>query len=116
MAKSDFSHNPFIRGAYSNQVPGINENHYKALDHPIQQRLHFTGEHHGLDMYGYADIPYEKAMEVAANIKRCMMNEECATDAPIVSSKCTTTSTNGSYSLKLNIFILFYMTFIIYCL
>jgi len=83
MKRNDFSINPNFLGSYSYQIAGINENDYKAMDHPVQQSIYFAGEAYQRWEFGYAHGAYDSGLGAAKNITNCMRDKDkCATDSP----------------------------------
>ena len=92
--RNTFSTDRFFQGAYSLQVPGITENDHKALAHPVNKRLWFTGEYTNGYEYGFTHGAYEMGEKIAKQIRDCMKNNKCPTDKPTFSPiiECKTSS------------------------
>ena len=91
-------------GAYSYQIPGIFEDDYRGLEHPVQQSLYFAGEAYQRIEFGYTHGAYESGHKAAVNITKCMNNEaDCLPDKPVFIGKgesCSSASLISSSSLS----------------
>ncbi|XP_057299189.1 uncharacterized protein LOC130629842 isoform X2 [Hydractinia symbiolongicarpus] len=70
--RHNFSTDPLFMGAYSHHASGITFNDINALQHPVDQRLWFTGEYTADYEWGYVHVAFELGQEQAKNILRCL--------------------------------------------
>ena len=116
MKRNDFSTNPSFLGAFSYQIPGIFEDDYRALEHPVQQSLYFAGEAYQRYEYGFTHGAYENGHAAAVNITKCMRNEDdCLPDEPVFVGRgdsCSSASSFPSFSLSLFFIEFFILTLI----
>ena len=84
---------PNFRGSYSYQVPGISNDDYLALKHPIQHSIYFAGEAYQNQDSGYAHGAYDSGLNVAKSITNCMNDaSKCMSDTPTFSEICSSSS------------------------
>uniref|UniRef100_A0A7M5X6Y3 Amine oxidase domain-containing protein n=1 Tax=Clytia hemisphaerica TaxID=252671 RepID=A0A7M5X6Y3_9CNID len=87
MVRNDFINGPNFQGAYSYQAPGIREADYRALEHPLQQSIYFSGEAYNRWNYGSAPQAYMSGWNAAKNITNCMADaSSCLGDTPLQAS------------------------------
>lgn len=72
MLHHNFTTDPRFMGAYSHHANGKTRDDVVALQHPVDQRLWFTGEYIADYELGYTHIAYELGEQQARNIINCM--------------------------------------------
>ncbi|XP_065655685.1 uncharacterized protein LOC100215158 [Hydra vulgaris] len=87
--RSSWSTDPHVMGSYSTQTGGINEDDYRALDHPVNASLWFTGEYKGREEFGYAHKALELGMEEAERIIKCIRVYHCPEPRPTRKIYCS---------------------------
>ena len=94
MARNEFSTHPHFKGSYTYQVGGINENDYRALEHPLHQKIYFAGEAYNRWEFGFTHTAYTNGWDAAKNLTGCMKDsDKCLPDAPdYIVRDCKTSS------------------------
>ena len=69
---SAWSKNPYVRGSYSNAVPGVMSEDFHNLQTPVG-RLYFAGEGTSEDWWGYGNGAHETGILQANRIWRCLL-------------------------------------------
>ena len=76
-------------GAYSVPSTGINEDDYRALDHPVNASLWFAGEYKGQKEFGYAHKALEIGSKEADLILKCLRLYYCPETRPVRKIYCS---------------------------
>lgn len=80
--RSHWSSDPHVLGAYSFPKPGVTPKHYRALEHPVHQRLWFTGEYANEESFGYTHGALQHGQSIGGKVVKCLKKGVCPGNRP----------------------------------